>query len=148
VSRRNAGRHRRDWRMAGRQDRSAWWMVTAAVSARRAVAAGRVFGDLAARALVFRRRAAAVNAGSRMAAHACTQSAGADVRVIGNPEMTGEMPAAEKAASAARECERRNEGGTGQRRREGGAPNGANHGPISLRFRWSRREAFGFNAIM
>src|SRR5262249_456756 len=96
---------------------------------------------------VFRRRAAAVNAEGRMAAHACTKCAGADVRVIGKPKMTGEMPAAEKAASAARECERRNEGGTGQRRREGGAPNGADHGPISRRFRWSGGAAFGFNAI-
>jgi hypothetical protein len=60
--------------------------------------------------------------------------------MIGKSEMTGKMPAAEKATPAARECERRNKGGTGQGRRECGAPKGADHGPISCAFigRWER----------
>jgi hypothetical protein len=45
----------------------------------------------------------------------------------------GGMPAAEISAPAARQCERRNEDGTGKRRRNSGTPNMAGHGLISLR---------------
>jgi hypothetical protein len=60
-------------------------------------------------------------------------------------EMTAGMSAAEMAAASARQRERRNEDGTGKRRRNGGTPNGISHGISPCACVGRARPEFGSN---
>src|ERR1700739_2094099 len=77
---------------------------------------------------------------AKLARRACVMRASESEMLAGGKPAAAEMA----APAAARERERRNEGGTDHRRYQGGAPNGAGHGLHSLRFHLSRRAAFRF----